>query len=250
MAFKIGVIYRCERKGIKGIISYLKQRTIKEQPLTLGDFEASVVKAPFFGKITIKKLEKAKMRLQKCGCSVILKDIGIRGEAEHWELLELEAKVFLRIALKLYMEYIKILGLKAYKMKLLIADRNFLSVNMSIIESICFYSSRCDIKTENTQRAEYICDTVYKQNGFVMNVLKDEEPKGYDAVFDVDNKTMKIAGKVFINTFDAGILNVSGVNLSLLEMLKIFEEAGNKIGYKKTVGSKAYFDIKPKPENN
>lgn len=243
---KIGVIIRCQRGKGFNIISLFKNKRIKEKIVKTADFELVLMQAEICGRSLDKKLLKAEKRLKKYGADVVLKGDDLKSEAEEKVLLESEARLFIRLALKLYTEYIRLLDLKAYKQKLLIIDRGCKAVSKSIMETVCFYSAKCRIITDNLKKAERIAEHIFKENGFYTEVSESGEKKDFDAVIDVDKKTLKISGKAFTDKIDTGIPEFTELNIGPLEVLKAFEEQGFKISYLKTVGSTAYFNIKNK----
>lgn len=239
---KIGIISGCKRK--KNFLSFLRHKRIKENIIKQDDFEITIFEVICSPKKIEKKIKKAKERLSLKGCQLILKDKGLKSESEAEKTKVLEDKVFFDLAFELYKEYLKFLELKAYKMHILIIDKDCTAICKAVLERICFYSSKCDILTDNTEKAKRLADHIFKQNGFFANVRKETVQSGYDAVFDIDNKTLKVDAKIFINKIDFGLESLSEYNISLLETAEKLKDAGFRLCYTKTVGTRAYFEIK------
>ncbi len=240
---KIGVISRCRGKRKFGLISYFKSRKLTEKEIKVGDIKVTVINAFVFGKKLKKGIEKAKKRLSKKNAEIVLKDISLKNEEENIRLFELERKVFLNLAFKLYIEYIKLFELKAYKMKVLIADKRCVATDKALMEQMCFYSARCDIGTDNFKKAEKIADFIFAENGFFTEVKDNFNLSDYDAVINVDDKTVKISNKVFVDKIDFGVSEITDYNLNRFEVIKMLSDFGYKINYVKTVGNKAFFEI-------
>lgn len=237
---KIGIISGCKGEEKKGLYSVFKHRSIHEKQISLKNAEITVCSVYCSGKRLEKKIKKAEEKLTDAGCSVVIRDDSLKTAEQLLKRSAAEKKMFLELALRLYKEYLKQLGLKAYKMKLLIADRDCCAVNRTFVERLCFYSSKCDILTNNIRKAEEICEYIFGQNGMLMEVGNIGQT-GYDAVFDIDNMTFRIAGKVFIKNLDFGLSEFSEFNVSPLEIIEILEKSEVKFRYDKTKGNTVYF---------
>lgn len=241
---KIGIILGCEREDRKRLISFIKLRRLKEEILKAGDTEIKTLSISLKGKKLEKKIKKAEEKLRLNDCAFVIKDIDIKDEEEREQLNNLEKKIFFDLTLELYKEYLKFLNLKAYKMKLLIIDKDLISVEKEDLDRICFYSASCDILTENIEKAGRLSEIIFNQNGFFVNIKREITKNVYDAIFDIENKTLKVDGKIFINKLDLGLENFSKYNINPFELKEKLESLGIGFAYRKTVGNTAYFKTK------
>lgn len=236
---KIGIISGCQGEK-KSFFAFFKNRRIKEYLFNSFKVNQIILR----GKVSEKKIQKAEKRLNEAGCSFVIKEKYLKNETQLKDIKVLENKVFFESAFELYKEYVRLLELKAYKMKVLIIDKNLSAVNGEFLKRLCFYSSKCDILTEEVRRAEEIADYIFKHNGFFVSAKETVSQSSYDAVFDLDNKHLKMAGRVFINKLNLGLDEFSQFDINMFELLYMLEKEGFKNSYVKTVGSTAYFEIK------
>lgn len=241
---KIGIIVGRKRADRKSLISFIKSRKIKEEIIMAGEAEIKVLTLSLKGKKLEKKIKKAEEKLRLNDCQFILKEMCLKDKKEEERQKTSEKKEFFSLAFELYREYLKILELKAYKMKLLIIDKDLISVGKAELDRICFYSASCDILTKNSEKAEELSEFIFNQNGFFVNVKRETGQSGYDVIFDIENKTLKVDGKIFIKNVDLGLENFLKFNLNPFELKENLENLGIGFAYNKTVGNTAYFKIK------
>lgn len=240
----IGIITGSQGKERRSIFSFLRYRKLREHKDILGSSELILLEAVCRGKYSEKKTAKGRKRLENRGCSTILKERCIKTQSELYETEVLKNKIFFELAFKLYKEYIKRLELKAYRMKLLIIDKKCSAVSKAAVERLSFYSAKCEIITDNIKKAEDISEYSFRENGFFVSVSSEGVQSGFDAVIDMDSRTLKIAGKIFIKRFEFEAAKLFEFDIDGLEAAEALEKAGFKICYTKTVGNTAYFEIK------
>ena len=239
---RIGIISGCKGKDSKNIFSCFKR--LKTENLTLCDKDIEILRYFVKGNKLEKKIKKAEEKLKLKACSVIFKETELKSENEKKELGILENKMFFDLSFSLYKEYLRLLELKAYKMKLLIIDKDMTVLDKAVLERLCFYASSCDVLTENKNKADELADFIFKQNGFILKTSETVNQNAYDGVFDINNKTLKVDGKIFIKDIDLGIAELKEFGISPYEIKEKLESKGFEFQYNKTAGSTAIFEVK------
>ena len=214
--------------------------------LCLCDKDIEILRYFVKGKKLEKKIKKAEEKLKTKACSIIFKETELKSESERKELGILENKMFFDLSFSLYKEYLRLLELKAYKMKLLIIDKDLTVLDKSVLERLCFYAASCDVLTENKNKAEKLADFIFKQNGFILKVSDTVNQNAYDGVICIENKTLKVDGKIFIKDIDLGIAELKEFGISPYEIKEKLENEGFEFQYVKTLGSTAIFKLKQK----
>ena len=212
--------------------------------ICLCDKEIEVLRYIVKGKKLEKKIKKAEEKLRLKACSVVFKETELKSESEIEKLEVLENKVFFELAFSLYKEYLRLLELKAYKMKLLIIDKTLTVLDKSVLERLCFYASRCEVLTENKNTADELANYIFKQNGFILKIPETINQNSYGGVFDINNKTLKVDGKIFVKDIDLGIDELKELGISPYEIKEKLENEGFEFQYDKTIGSTAIFKVK------
>ena len=237
---KAVVLYRCQREG--KIFKIFRKQKPKKVCLKNGEIE--LFEEGLSRKTLKKRLDKKEKKLYSKGFGTVIKALDIKTEKELLELEKLEKKVFLKFSYPLYKEYLKILELKPYKMRVLLIDKDLSAIDKEFLERLCFYSSNCSILTENIRFAEDLADIMQKQNGYYIEIKNSVKTGDFDAVFDLRKRVLKVAEKVYIDNIDFGISELSKYNVSSFEVQYVLEKMGYKTEYIKTTGHTAYFKIK------
>ena len=208
-----------KRLTLQRIFGYISVKSVlcRENP-----FDLLIAILPYSEKELIRKkdqkvkklTEKAKRKLVKKGAQEIVFSVFMN---EKYNGHKNEAKeLFFKYAPQCIRKTTNEMKTNLFESRVCIRDSKMERISENLINQLCFDIKNLVLITENTQKAQKLCERFYDETGLLVEV-REGQPQRFDVLIDVDKGCIRFGSDLAVCGADMGY-NFFGYNIDQLDV--------------------------------